>query len=183
MMTDIGIPDRSGNPLKYRAWALQERLLATRTVLFTTDEIVWECRKTYECECNRSFEGVSSSFSSTFYGIQTVEKGWQEVVQDYTWRSLTYIKDKLIALQGVAQRFQELHSGRYCFGLWEHHLVGDLLWSAVLYDSSPMPKSHQETYLDPVVKGVGSVSGKRREPSPQQSLGTVSLISPVLQQY
>jgi Heterokaryon incompatibility protein (HET) len=38
-------------PLLGRAWALQERLLATRVVHFTPSELVWECRSGVDCEC------------------------------------------------------------------------------------------------------------------------------------
>jgi hypothetical protein len=40
-------------PLFSRAWAYQERLLATRILHFAKDELVWECRSSMTCECRR----------------------------------------------------------------------------------------------------------------------------------
>ncbi|KAH9207793.1 heterokaryon incompatibility, partial [Leptodontidium sp. 2 PMI_412] len=39
------------NPLLTRAWAFQEKLLATRIVHFADHELVWECKETQRCEC------------------------------------------------------------------------------------------------------------------------------------
>ena len=41
------------NPLSQRAWAFQEQLLARRMVHFTKEEMVWECRSRYRCECTQ----------------------------------------------------------------------------------------------------------------------------------
>ncbi|KAF3765645.1 HET-domain-containing protein, partial [Cryphonectria parasitica EP155] len=38
-------------PLLTRAWTLQERLLAHRTLHFTAFELIWECKETLFCEC------------------------------------------------------------------------------------------------------------------------------------
>ncbi|KAF1358180.1 HET-domain-containing protein, partial [Lizonia empirigonia] len=38
-------------PLSTRAWVLQERLMAPRTVYFLGSEVGWECRKETVCEC------------------------------------------------------------------------------------------------------------------------------------
>ena len=34
-----------------RAWTLQEQLLARRCLLFTSDEVTWECQQGCKCEC------------------------------------------------------------------------------------------------------------------------------------
>ena len=41
------------NPLDLRAWALQERELATRLVSFTGAELQWSCRHLQTCGCRR----------------------------------------------------------------------------------------------------------------------------------
>ncbi|KAF4867856.1 hypothetical protein CGCSCA1_v013050 [Colletotrichum siamense] len=48
-------------PLLTRAWTLQERLLARRTLHFTAFELIWECKQTLFCECDciaREFHGL-----------------------------------------------------------------------------------------------------------------------------
>jgi hypothetical protein len=42
-------------PLHSRAWAFQERLLATRVVQYTREELRWECKSDTKCEC-RAFD-------------------------------------------------------------------------------------------------------------------------------
>jgi hypothetical protein len=39
-------------PLLTRAWVFQERLLSSRVVHFTTNELMWECREERACECS-----------------------------------------------------------------------------------------------------------------------------------
>lgn len=43
----------SDHLIRWRAWALQERLLAQRCLIFTEFECVWECRAGCKCECER----------------------------------------------------------------------------------------------------------------------------------
>ncbi|KAF4467991.1 TOL [Fusarium albosuccineum] len=45
--------DVSDFPLISRAWCFQERLLATRILHYTKDEIVFDCLSSMECECGR----------------------------------------------------------------------------------------------------------------------------------
>lgn len=53
---------------------------------------------------------------------------WQRTVEMYTQCKLTYPKDKLIAISGIAEAFQP-SLGTYRLGLWEDHLPMGLLWS------------------------------------------------------
>ncbi|EEU39653.1 uncharacterized protein NECHADRAFT_43279 [Fusarium vanettenii 77-13-4] len=39
------------NPLRGRAWTLQEWLVSSRVVYFTKGELVWECKRFNRCEC------------------------------------------------------------------------------------------------------------------------------------
>lgn len=62
--SDIVFPQTYHNvsyPLLTRAWTLQERLLARRTLHFTAFELIWECKQTLFCECDsieREFRGL-----------------------------------------------------------------------------------------------------------------------------
>lgn len=52
--------------LMLRAWTLQERLLARRTIHFTAFELIWECKETLFCECEtiaRDFYGGDDDHS------------------------------------------------------------------------------------------------------------------------
>jgi hypothetical protein len=53
---------------------------------------------------------------------------WLDVVQMYTRCKLSFGKDKLIAISGIASAIAPA-LGKYVAGLWEEHLIFDLLWS------------------------------------------------------
>ena len=54
------LPDSQRLSLHTRSWALQERILVTRIVHFTGQELVWECRTSSSCEC-RHLENLPHS--------------------------------------------------------------------------------------------------------------------------
>lgn len=54
---------------------------------------------------------------------------WFELVARYTSAKLTKVSDRLIAIDGIAKQIQrEPNPPKYLAGLWEHHLLFDLLW-------------------------------------------------------
>lgn len=131
-----GVTDSRIYPLNRRAWALQERFLSTRILHFTTEQLVWECRKhaasesfpyglpnhiqEYHSERNRLLNPSSTASSPS----------WSEVVRLYSKGKLTFPSDKLVAISGLASemRHRGLASGRFLAGLWEAELPRSLLW-------------------------------------------------------
>lgn len=109
-----------------RAWVFQERVLSHRFVHFTSNEIFWECRESTWCECNsRSLAWSSHRMSPRTLG----EQDWQSITHQYIKTQLTFEKDRLPALAGVAQRYSELRGGwTYLAGLWKEQLLSDLTW-------------------------------------------------------
>jgi hypothetical protein len=55
---------------------------------------------------------------------------WYDIVTRYTSCHLTYSKNILPALQGVAKTFLGKRQCAYYAGLWESTLCSDLLWAA-----------------------------------------------------
>ena len=56
-------------------------------------------------------------------------RAWHIIVQGYTSKNLTYEKDRLPALSGLARRFCQMETGTdYRAGLWRDNLALDLLW-------------------------------------------------------
>ena len=51
------------------------------------------------------------------------------MVATYTYLDLSFDKDVLIALAGVACQVQTMRQGKYLCGLWEDSLLCDLLWT------------------------------------------------------
>jgi hypothetical protein len=131
--------DAKDHPLLSRGWVFQERLLATRTLHFLSQEVLWECRCQYWCECG----GVStdqmwksdvmrgSVYNKIMYGSETADLTavWQSLVTNYSRRLLTYERDRLPALSGVAHRFNRLGMGSYLAGL-QKNLLWNLIWQA-----------------------------------------------------
>jgi hypothetical protein len=53
---------------------------------------------------------------------------WNELIEGYSARRLTYLKDKLPAVGGVAAEIQKVTGSRYLAGLWRETLREDFLW-------------------------------------------------------
>jgi hypothetical protein len=138
-------------PLLKRAWVYQETWLTPRIIHFAKDMLHWECLecKAQETEIENSISACSShreswfdSFKNLFkkkiFGTSSHPKAvleaykareeWYEIVKGYTRASLTFSKDKLPALQGVAKRVKSKRQCAYYAGLWEDELCMDLAW-------------------------------------------------------
>lgn len=151
-------------PLSRRAWALQERLFATRTVHWGQEQIFWECRELSACETMpdkssfTSFENYSASrsYDSTFkcwqltmenalaaavYAAQektsSLYRPWEAIVEEYSRCALTMPGDKLVALSGAALEMQTLLNDTYLAGLWRGSLVAELLWYVPHWQEEP----------------------------------------------
>lgn len=151
------------DPSMRRAWTLQEHMLSTRLVSFSTDEVQWTCRTLRACECGSPedlgsprLEGLRRSLEEAGYmssqnQVENVGTGnfdwkfichhfWCGVVEAYCRRDLSWMRDKLPALSGVAREvFQIIDEAkpetttvmpplRYLAGLWEFELYRGLLW-------------------------------------------------------
>ncbi|PMD24441.1 heterokaryon incompatibility [Hyaloscypha hepaticicola] len=69
-----------------------------------------------------SISGFLQPRTSNFYIL------WTQIVEDYCRRSLTFSRDKLIAIAGIAERYQAKVKDRYIAGLWDYNLLGWLMW-------------------------------------------------------
>lgn len=129
------------NPLRRRAWTLQERELSTRNIHFSHNLVLWQC-KTLKASSELPWHEVkpmddfqpwpirnSAEESLSADGPVSVRDRWYELMEDYMSRLLTKGTDKLPALSGLAQSFQsQLPSSQYLAGLWTSHLPYALLW-------------------------------------------------------
>jgi hypothetical protein len=133
------------NPLRGRAWTLQERELSTRNIHFSENLVLWECN-TLKASSQLPWHNakpvddhqpwpirVFFEESLSLDGPLSVRDRWYELMEDYMSRSLTKGEDKLLALSGLAQRFQlRLPSSQYLAGIWTGHLPHALLWKTGL---------------------------------------------------
>lgn len=127
-------------PLNDRAWTFQERLLSPAVLHFTDDGIYWECKSICvndsgaRLNCNVELKAIYAPEEWSFGGGEKYESAsgfenvWSGIVENYCKRTLTFPQDKLVALSGIAQRYQVRTNGKYVAGLWENKLMRWLLW-------------------------------------------------------
>ncbi|OAL21643.1 hypothetical protein AYO22_07820 [Fonsecaea multimorphosa] len=136
-----------------RAWCFQERLLASRILHFTADEIVWECRTESDCECGWMKNATNAivgqkcrTLKETFNRPRTpnpfISKSaresnwewWEQIVATYSACKLTKDTDRLLAISAVATQLErrlepkELEQEFYFAGLWGSAFPECLLW-------------------------------------------------------
>ncbi|KAG9192869.1 hypothetical protein G6011_11603 [Alternaria panax] len=122
-------------PLHERGWVFQERMLSRRIVHFMDQELWWECRKCFTCECrnehhNKGIFGVDMTKTTKLVepsSLNKIQNSWVEIVKTYTTLSLTYPTDIFPALQGLAKLVAPT-MGRYLAGHWESDLIQSLCW-------------------------------------------------------
>ncbi|KAI0323731.1 HET-domain-containing protein [Cubamyces sp. BRFM 1775] len=134
-----------GKPLSHtvsRGWCLQERLLSTRSLVFTSQTLQLRCHTQTKNVGGAHHDGdydVPRLPDAVFHPDRLVAPGsdewkhiherWWEIVEDYTRRKLTNPSDKLIAISGLAEMFAPTLGQDYLAGLWRNTLLTDLSWS------------------------------------------------------
>ena len=120
------------------AWTLQERLMSPRVCDFCNDQIFWECCEMEACETyprgldalthyiSKSKSRASVLFQKEFQ--TSLKDAWMTLVEEYTKKQLTYPKDRLPALAGLAKLYSQSLNEVYLAGLWENDLIYQMLW-------------------------------------------------------
>ncbi|KAH8685460.1 heterokaryon incompatibility protein-domain-containing protein [Tricladium varicosporioides] len=124
-------------PLYRRGWAVQERLLPSRTILFTATQIFWECYentaceifpKSYPKEIPHESDDDHDTSQRIFRKEHVQDIPWDEIIRQYTRCNLTFNRDRLVAISGLAREIQCQSSNQYCAGLWRDDIEAQLLW-------------------------------------------------------
>jgi hypothetical protein len=132
--------------LNKRGWALQERLLATRILHFSRDEVLWECLTcaVTESSFKEHHEPVDMSSLVTSEGQDfkraalhlgpdpcSLSDGafaaWYRIVKQFSRRALKYETDRLPAISGIARFIGERTGLTYSAGIWRQDSHG-LVW-------------------------------------------------------
>ncbi|TGO39773.1 hypothetical protein BHYA_0048g00380 [Botrytis hyacinthi] len=112
-------------PLLTRAWVIQERQLAPRTVHFHPSEMLMECKTGLRYECtilDRIYARIHRKLPSHDLNVldeNEVLGKWFETVEEYSRLYLSYPSDRLFAIARVATIFQKRLRCRYLAGLWQ----------------------------------------------------------------
>lgn len=160
-------------PLFGRAWTFQEYLLCPRTLLIGHENLMWHCsehfydeilgpiserHKTTNVNPKRgkdmgksryfphSIREITTATSLSVPGLLSFMKDWQDLVNEYRERRLTFAKDRVIAFAGIARAFQTIGKLTYLAGAWREILPLCLLWcidkksEAVVREQNKIPQ-------------------------------------------
>ena len=125
-------------PLNKRAWVLQERYLARRTLHFAADQVYWECGEEIYCgnlaQLSRPKFGRALA-SDPYFPSELVTSGtlqtWhfiQSLLKDYSQRKLGNPNDRQYAVSGLEGRIAHVLKCGSSYGVFEKYLHRNLLW-------------------------------------------------------
>ncbi|PQE16208.1 heterokaryon incompatibility protein [Rutstroemia sp. NJR-2017a BVV2] len=145
--TGLVYDNTTETPLSKRAWALQERLLAPRTLYFGVSQLFWHCATRRACD---RYSNQLPQWLQERDSISKVElhKEWNTIVRMYTASKLRYQSDRVVAIAGIARVIGNKTGDEYLAGLWRKDFEMQLCWRA----KTPL------TYVEPRLPGVPSWS-------------------------
>ncbi|KAJ3542164.1 hypothetical protein NM208_g4244 [Fusarium decemcellulare] len=124
-------------PLLKRGWCLQERLLSIRALHWSKNCLYWQCQGIITASELFPLDKLREPIVDVQWSVHhllkdsaevAMGKSWNRVVEDYKGMSLTFETDRLVAIQGLADRLVTLHGGQYFAGAFQSHLANGLLW-------------------------------------------------------
>lgn len=128
-----------------RAWTLQERFLAARSLVFTPEQVIWECEEAFWCEDSfRDLPDISSDpHRSSLCGgelhltwnsdVPTLDRFYRITLEEYSGRSLTYDSDGLNAFSGIIRAFERSAGRKFLWGLPTAFLESTLAWGSRIH--------------------------------------------------
>ncbi|KAL6709181.1 hypothetical protein ACN47E_001997 [Coniothyrium glycines] len=142
-------------PLFARAWTFQEYVLSPRTLLLGHRHLMWHCSELFcdemmgaiaeseesgDAKAKRgkdrrktryvpaSLGAVGSAASLSAPQVLSFMADWQNVVNEYRGRQLSFAQDRVIAFAGIARAYTNIGGLTYLAGLWREILPLGLLW-------------------------------------------------------
>jgi hypothetical protein len=109
--------------LATRAWTFQEKILPSRTIHFGNRGTLWECASKVATEF------LPDGLRAWHVGMkEEVHKAnstgwWSQAVVTYSAADITYSRDKLPALSGIAKRIHALTGDNYLAGIWKNAFI------------------------------------------------------------
>lgn len=126
-----------------RAWTFQEWMLSLR-ILHIDSMTLWDCYVGYANELNRRH------VTHPFLLRDPKEFGkaipWDRIVGEYSSRQITYDKDRLPALAGLAARYAQATGHTYLAGLWREDLPRSLLWMCSDHQATGRANRHAPSW-------------------------------------
>lgn len=113
-------------PLNKRGWALQERFLSPRQLIFSARQLRWHCEEQDYCDGglpdihpDTELPSVPDLESLHTKSSKDFMQFWDALLNDYTRRQLSDPTDKLFAISGIAEYIGEILGFSYITGLWK----------------------------------------------------------------
>ena len=127
--------------LSERGWTFQEHALSGRIIHFAEGEMIWECPTEMTSEDGHPIRNNCHSMIKEFQKqrLENPENYWRFLVRAYSGRRLSYPKDKLPAIAGMADNYHEITNQQYLAGLWRENLPVDLVWSSWGWEEADKP--------------------------------------------
>jgi hypothetical protein len=147
-------PDGKRNiaPLTQRGWAFQESLLSRKILHFGKNQLVWKCASRHTSEDGlvdlyekglmlplRLSDCATPVGLRTFLEARSKEEryySWHRLIEHYSARRFTFMKDKLVALAGIVSIFQAMVDDLPLAGLWRKYLQCSLLWEVSSFENA-----------------------------------------------
>jgi hypothetical protein len=134
-----------------RAWCLQEGILSPRQLIFSSPILIFRCR-TIVANISSGFRVQTepqamethllfpnnSNVSLSDDQLSSLRSLWHQILADYPGRGMSMPSDKLVAIAGVVEAFQQVWGGNCIAGLWQQTLIEDLLWRRFAFSDSPL---------------------------------------------
>lgn len=138
-----------------RGWTFQEGLLSRRCLVFTSDQIYWQCRKSTWCEGSfwertdelqvyRHFHGQNLLTSLADPIIKKWEPLYITILQEYVQREFSSESDVMHALTGVLRILKQDTKKDHFWGLPVNVLEHALTWTA---SGPPSRRESQHKYV------------------------------------
>jgi hypothetical protein len=121
-----------------RGWIFQEKILSPALLHFGNRQMHWECKNTTISEVRANMQIPASGplknalHEAQRQGCHLYPQGhfiaWNIIMQYYSRMDLTLEYDRLPAILGLAQRFQQSFRATFVAGLWLEDIHRGLLW-------------------------------------------------------
>ena len=138
-------PTIRSEPLRTRAWTLQEEYLSQRILSFSRYEATWKCSHGVVNETGiPDLIHPDARINVPVQNLQPVPydghlsyESWYLMITRFSGRALTFDTDRLPSLAGLASRIASIENGQYCAGLWWDDILFGLLWRRARLSQSP----------------------------------------------
>jgi hypothetical protein len=119
-------------------------LLSPRKLYYCATQLYWRCDHIAASEdgllgTESAPEGYTDPFAPNFNlgphapeFVEDINRYWYVTLMshEYSTREITYERDRLVAVSGLARRAAYVMKGRYLAGLWESSVICGLHWTA-----------------------------------------------------